>query len=180
MHARLVALGKTLAALGLAAAAACSRPLSTRFFDPGPVHEDSGSFPVGEVGSFSGPDAERALAFHRGFQRAIEQCNAQGGIHGRTIELQVLDDRGRAEEARLGAERLAMRIGAVAIACVSDANGQKALLEGARGVPVVLGRSVIPEQERGYEAGDRLCRALARATRILPKEVGQALASERQ
>lgn len=179
MHARQASLGKSLGALALLAAAACSQPLSSRVFDPGPVHEDRGAFPVGEIASFSGPAPEHALAFHRGFQRAIEECNRQGGIHGRRIELAVFDDRARAEEARLGGERLAAQIGAVAIACASDANGQKALLEGARGVPLVLERSVVPEHERGYEAGERLCRALERAKKLLPKEVGQALAEAR-
>ncbi len=179
MCARQDALRKTLGWLGALALAGCSGAIAPRVFDPGPVSEETGAFPVGEVGSFSGTGAERALVFHGGFQRAIEECNARGGVRGRRIELQVLDDRGRAEEARIGAQRLAAEIGAVAIACASDENVHKALLEGARGVPIVLGRSIVPEKQRGYEAGRRLVIALEQATKILPKEVAAALASPR-
>ncbi len=153
--------------------AACSDAIAPRSYDPGVVHEEDGAFPVGEIGSFDGPEAP---AFHRGFARAIEECNARGGAQGRRIELQVFDDRGRPEDARLGVQRLSGPNGAVAIGCSSSAECLAAARTVADAPPLVAGASGATPEERGFAAGQRLVAACERAGKILPKEVAAELA----
>lgn len=47
---------------------------------------------LGQSAPFTGPSAQLGLQFHLGAQLHLEQVNAQGGIHGRRIEIQRLDD----------------------------------------------------------------------------------------
>ncbi len=47
---------------------------------------------LGQSGPFTGPSAQLGLQFHIGAQLYLEQINAQGGVHGRRIEIQRLDD----------------------------------------------------------------------------------------
>jgi len=157
--------------------AACSGPIAPRIYDPGVVHEETGAFPVGEIGPFSGAQAAEALAFHRGFARALEECNARGGAQGRRIELRVLDDRGRPEETRMGVQRLSGPSGAVAIGCSSPAECLKAAREAAGELAIVPGADSGTPEERGYAAGRQLVAAFENAKKILPKEVGAELAA---
>jgi ABC-type branched-subunit amino acid transport system substrate-binding protein len=170
-------IGKRLVCAGVLLLGACSRPVGARVYDPGAVHEDTGAFPVGEIGPFSGPQAAEALAFHRGFARALEECNGQGGAQGRHIELQVFDDRGRPADTRAGVQRLSGPNGAVAIGCSSGADCLKAAREAAGELPIVPGASGKTPEERGYSAGRRLVAACERAPKILPKEVAAELAA---
>jgi branched-chain amino acid transport system substrate-binding protein len=159
------------------ALAACSEPIAPRIYDPGVVHEQTGAFPVGEIGPFSGEQGAEALAFHRGFARAFDECNARGGAQGRRIELQVFDDRGRPDDTRLGVQRLSGPNGAVAIGCSSSAECLKAAREVAGVLPVVEGASGKTSEERGYSMGARLVAAFESAKKILPKEVAAELAA---
>ena len=47
---------------------------------------------LGQSGPFTGPSAQLGLQFHIGAQLYLEQVNAQGGVHGRRIEIKRLDD----------------------------------------------------------------------------------------
>ena len=47
---------------------------------------------LGQSAPFSGPSAQLGLQFHLGAQLHFEAVNAKGGINGRRIELQRLDD----------------------------------------------------------------------------------------
>ena len=47
---------------------------------------------LGQSAPFSGPTAELGLQYHLGAQLHFEAVNAKGGIQGRRIELQRLDD----------------------------------------------------------------------------------------
>lgn len=172
-----VSIGKRSVCAAVLLLGACSRPIAARVYDPGVVHEDTGAFPVGEIGPFSGPQAAAALAFHRGFARALAECNARGGTQGRHIELQVFDDRGRPEDARAGVQRLAGPNGAVAVCCCSDEACLKAAREAAGELPVVPGGGGQAPEERGYATGRELVAAFERAQRILPKEVAAELAA---
>ncbi len=157
--------------------AACSESLTPHIYDPGVVHEETGAFPVGEIGSFSGAQGAEALAFHRGFARALDECNARGGSQGRSSELQVFDDRGRPEDARAGVQRLVGPNGAVAIGCSSSAECIQAARAAAGVVPIVPGGSGRTAEERGYAAGRELVAAFESAKKILPREVAAELAA---
>jgi ABC-type branched-subunit amino acid transport system substrate-binding protein len=47
---------------------------------------------IGQSAPFTGPSAQLGLQFHLGAQLHFEQVNAKGGVNGRRIELQRLDD----------------------------------------------------------------------------------------
>lgn len=47
---------------------------------------------LGQSAAFSGPSAELGLQYHAGARLCFEQFNAAGGLDGRKIELQKLDD----------------------------------------------------------------------------------------
>lgn len=47
---------------------------------------------LGQSGPFTGPSAQLGLQFNIGAQLYLEQINAQGGVHGRRIEIRRLDD----------------------------------------------------------------------------------------
>ena len=176
MARRHATIGKGFVRAAVLLLAACSGPIAPRVYDPGVVHEETGAFPVGEIGSFSGADPADAVAFHRGFARALEECNARGGAQGRRNELQVFDDRGRPQDARAGVMRMGGPNGAVAIACSSGAECLAAAREAAGVIPIVLAESGKTAEERGYAAGTRLVAAFESAKKILPKEVAAELA----
>ena len=54
---------------------------------------------LGYIGSISGHTADIGISARDAVQLAVEQCNAQGGVGGRQIELIVKDDQQRAETA---------------------------------------------------------------------------------
>ena len=178
MARRHTSIGKRSVCAAVLLLAGCSQPLAPRFYDPGLVHEETGAFPVVEIGSFSAAGDADAQAFHRGFARALEQCNTAGGAQGRPIELQVLDDRGRPADTRTAVQRFCGPNGAVAIGCSSSAECVRAA-RAVAGAPAIVGagNEATPE-ERGYAAGRRLVAACERAPRILPREVAAELAAD--
>jgi ABC-type branched-subunit amino acid transport system substrate-binding protein len=131
---------------------------------------------VGEIGSFSGAQGAEALAFHRGFARALDECNARGGAQGRKIDLEVLDDRGRPADAQAGVRRLCGPNGAVAIGCSSSAECLEAARAVAGEVALVPGGNGKTPEERGYAAGRRLVAAFECVKKILPPDVRAELA----
>jgi len=54
---------------------------------------------IGFLGSLSGRVADMGMSARNGVQMAVEQCNEQGGIHGRRVTLIIEDDRQDAETA---------------------------------------------------------------------------------
>src|SRR5205823_11005215 len=57
-------------------------------------------------GSMTGTEATFGLSSANGIQLAIDEFNAKGGIKGRQLQVKVLDDQGRPEEAATAATRL--------------------------------------------------------------------------
>ncbi|BFR48700.1 ABC transporter substrate-binding protein [Nitratidesulfovibrio sp. HK-II] len=47
---------------------------------------------LGMSASFTGPGASLGRAFHRGAASCLAQVNAEGGVHGRRVEIVALDD----------------------------------------------------------------------------------------
>src|SRR5437764_4693185 len=66
----------------------------------------TGPMVIGEVGSMTGTEATFGLSSANGIQLAIEEFNAKGGMKGRQLQVKVLDDQGRPEEAATAATRL--------------------------------------------------------------------------
>lgn len=61
---------------------------------------------VGEVGSMTGPEATFGVSSHQGVDLAIRQLNSLGGIKGKKIEVVILDDQSKPEEAATAATKL--------------------------------------------------------------------------
>jgi branched-chain amino acid transport system substrate-binding protein len=66
----------------------------------------TGPIVLGEVGSMTGTEATFGLSSANGIQLAIDEFNAKGGVKGRQLQVKVLDDQGRPEEAATAATRL--------------------------------------------------------------------------
>src|SRR5438132_6655736 len=89
--------------LALAAFAACKKQDQ----GSGMMSSDAtGPIVIGEVGSMTGTEATFGLSSANGIQLAIDEFNAKGGVKGRQLQVKVLDDQGRPEEAATAATRL--------------------------------------------------------------------------
>jgi branched-chain amino acid transport system substrate-binding protein len=92
-----------LSLLAVSALAACKKP------DQGGGAQTAnaeGPIVIGEVGSMTGTEATFGLSSANGIQLAIDEFNAKGGVKGRQLQVKVLDDQGRPEEAATAATRL--------------------------------------------------------------------------
>ena len=54
---------------------------------------------IGLIANLTGRAADMGMSARNAVQMAVEQCNAQGGIHGRRVDLVVKDDRQKDETA---------------------------------------------------------------------------------
>src|SRR5229473_5326423 len=89
--------------LALAALAACKKQdQGSGMMSP----NATGPIVIGEVGSMTGTEATFGLSSANGIQLAIDEFNAKGGVKGRQLQVKVLDDQGRPEEAATAATRL--------------------------------------------------------------------------
>ncbi|MFT3925507.1 MAG: ABC transporter substrate-binding protein [Myxococcales bacterium] len=67
---------------------------------------DSGPLVIGAFFSMTGSMATFGITSIRGAQMAVDEINAAGGIKGRKLELAVLDDQGKTDEATSAVTRL--------------------------------------------------------------------------
>ena len=81
MRSRLIILGVVLAFGGL----------------PGPTH--AAEIKIGVAEALTGNASQYGLPIRKGFELALSEINASGGINGRRIELVVEDEQGKKEEA---------------------------------------------------------------------------------
>src|SRR5438132_7573159 len=92
-----------LSLLAFSALAACKKP------DQGsraPAANAKRPRVLGEGGSKTGTEATFGLSSANGIHLAIDEFNAKGGVKGRQLQVKVLDDQGRPEEAATAATRL--------------------------------------------------------------------------
>jgi branched-chain amino acid transport system substrate-binding protein len=81
----------------------------------GDAAKRNGPLVIGLVGALSGPEAQMGRSIRDGALLAIEEANAQGGVHGRQLELRAYDSQGLPEDAARAAVRLVTLDGAVMI-----------------------------------------------------------------
>jgi hypothetical protein len=110
----------------------------------------SGSILIGEFQALSGPGSERGLAFHRGLLLALDEQNARGGIDGRLLEVQTLDDRGRTAESALAMRRLVTEARVVAVVGGSSLPAVEAAASEAQGVPFLAPFGTGLREEHGH------------------------------
>lgn len=77
--------------------------------------DDSGPLVIGAFFAMTGAMATFGISSVRGAQMAVDELNAAGGVRGRKLELVVLDDQGKTDEATNAVTRLIDLNGAVAI-----------------------------------------------------------------
>lgn len=163
----------------------------------------AGAIAIGELQSLSGPLATRGAAFHRGFASAIEARNASGGVRGRAIEVQTLDDRSRAGDAELGAARLVRERRVVLVFGGSSSELLQAFAGSCGDVPIVspfgsglsalepraggawvagLNASETPsadDEALGRACGELVCTAIERTRTFEPVDLWRAIGSVR-
>ncbi len=61
---------------------------------------------IGEVGSMTGSEATFGASTHQGIELAVKEINAAGGIQGRPLELFLVDDQSKPDEAATGITKL--------------------------------------------------------------------------
>lgn len=61
---------------------------------------------IGEVGSMTGSESTFGISTHNGILLAAEEINARGGIKGKRVEIILLDDQGKPEEAATAITKL--------------------------------------------------------------------------
>lgn len=109
--------------------------------------DDASSYRVALVAPLSGPSAEIGRSLRQGAQFMVEDLNKAGGIDGRTVVLEVLDDKGEPAEARRIAERIAA--GGRTLAVVGhwspDVAQAAASVYQAAGIPAMVPASGLPE-----------------------------------
>src|SRR3954462_7256209 len=72
----------------------------------GPGCKDTTPIRIGTIVPLSGPDAPIGTAMRDAMTLAVDQANQRGGIHGRKIELVVLDDSFDHDKAVAAAKKL--------------------------------------------------------------------------
>lgn len=70
---------------------------------------------IGEVGSLTGNEATFGTSTHNGIELAIKEQNAEGGIHGKKIQLVTMDNQGKPEEAATAVTKLITQEKVIAI-----------------------------------------------------------------
>ncbi len=75
----------------------------------GPAMAKDGPVRVGEINSYTGPLAAFTVPYRNGWQLAVEEVNAGGGVLGRPLEVISRDDGGKPADAVKFAEELVRR-----------------------------------------------------------------------
>lgn len=70
---------------------------------------------IGEVGSMTGEEASFGISTHQGVELALKQINAAGGVKGKKLVEELVDDQGRPDEAATAVTKLITQNGVSAI-----------------------------------------------------------------
>ncbi|MDP9109079.1 MAG: ABC transporter substrate-binding protein, partial [Pseudomonadota bacterium] len=70
---------------------------------------------LGQSAAFSGPAAQLGIQMHAGAKAYFDQLNAQGGVHGRKIEIVTADDKYEANLAAANTKKLIEDTGVFAL-----------------------------------------------------------------
>jgi branched-chain amino acid transport system substrate-binding protein len=70
---------------------------------------------IGVIAPLTGSKSEQGAQFKEGAELAVKEINAQGGVLGRQVKLEILDDQGKPNEAASAAQKLAANGDVVAV-----------------------------------------------------------------
>lgn len=132
---------------------------------------------LGQFAPLSGPLAGRLAAFSAGARLVFDQVNQAGGIRGRRIRWESVDDHGQAEESLAATRRFVQREQATALFGCAGNEGTLASLKLLRqsGVPAVAGLEVSDSLRlEGGRIAYFLRAGLAREAEALVRHVAEA------
>lgn len=121
----------------LAIAAACALPAIAACGSS--VADSNRPIVVGVIAPLTGSKAEQGGQFVEGATLAAKEVNAQGGILGRPVRLEILDDQGKPNEAASAAQKLATNDDVAAVigpSSTASASAAIPILERARIVTI--------------------------------------------
>jgi branched-chain amino acid transport system substrate-binding protein len=120
---------------------------------------DQKSVVIGAFLSMTGPLATFGISSERGARMAVEEVNRSGGVKGKRLELVVLDDQGKADEAGNAVARLIDVNHALAV--MGEVASTLSLVGGRiaqrRGVPMVSPSSTNPKVTQVGDYVFRVC-----------------------
>ena len=107
----------------------------------------TGPIIIGEVGSMTGNEATFGTSSDKGIQLAVSEANAAGGVKNRKIEVRVLDDEGKPEQAATATTKLIASDHATAILGEVASSRSKFMAPKAQAakVPMITPSSTNPE-----------------------------------
>lgn len=118
----------------------------------GPDQASGEPIKIGAVLSLSGPVAPLGEDGERGIQMAVEEINANGGIDGRPLDVEVLDDQSQQDTASSAGQRLISQSGVTALlggSFGSTANALGALAEREQ-VPLITPTGIVVDEQREW------------------------------
>jgi branched-subunit amino acid ABC-type transport system permease component/ABC-type branched-subunit amino acid transport system substrate-binding protein len=120
----------------------------------------TGPIPVGIISSFTGAEARFGQAHQNGYEMALGEINAAGGVLGRNIELIYHDDTSKADPAMSAVEELAedARVAAILGAYTSSSTFPATAVADRYQIPMIVPTAVTDEITRqGYQWVFRVC-----------------------
>ena len=136
----------------------CSLFLSCRNGEQKP--SNTGPIPVGIISSFTGAEARFGQAHRNGYEMALDEINAAGGVLGRNLELIYHDDTSKADPAMSAVEELAENASVAAIlgAYTSSSTFPATAVADRYQIPMIVPTAVTDEITRqGYKWIFRVC-----------------------
>ncbi|ATB26693.1 ABC transporter substrate-binding protein [Melittangium boletus] len=114
---------------------------------------------LGEVGSLTGAQAAFGISSRNGFDMALQEINAAGGVKGKKLVVRVYDSQGRPEDAAQAATRLITRDKVVLILGEVSSSNSMAMAEKAQaaGVPMISHAATHPAVTQKGDYIFRIC-----------------------
>ena len=148
----------------VASVAACEKKTPSAAPAPRAVPAEAASLEddtvwLGEVGSLTGAQATFGISSRNGFDMAVREVNAAGGVKGRKLGLRVYDSQGRPEDAAQAATRLITRDKVVLILGEVSSTNSMAMAEKAQaaGVPMISHAATHPGVTQKGDYIFRIC-----------------------
>ncbi|BDI07265.1 ABC transporter substrate-binding protein [Sphaerotilus microaerophilus] len=157
--------------------ASLAAPTAPLWLHPVGAHAAVPDLVLGQFAPLSGPLAGRLAAFSAGARLVFDQINQAGGIRGRRIRWESVDDHGQAEESLAATRRFVQREQATALFGCAGNEGTLASLKLLRqsGVPAVAGQEVSDSLRlEGSRIAYFLRAGLAREAEALVRHVAEA------
>jgi branched-chain amino acid transport system substrate-binding protein len=114
---------------------------------------------IGHVGSLTGQEATFGVSTDQGVRLAVEELNAKGGIKGKKLRVQTVDDQGKPTEAAAATTKLILQDRATVIIgeVASSRSLAMAPIAQTNQVPMISPSSTNPKVTEGKDFVFRVC-----------------------